>query len=209
MLNFFGAVSNSVRAARALVPSRTKSVRRTDRDMASTERAEPPPDPIIWNGHDYPNLQQATLGKDVPDGIHLCCLCTTETDLVHFEGAHPLKRVECRGCGHKYCKDCSSTEIMTQIPQAYLLLQGQKSAEHNNSVGQVCPSCSLTHRATLKRDGTMNLDLRCPCGVESDDSWIPFYICSPNRFRFDPNAAAVELLIRRTNKKVAEMSRAN
>jgi hypothetical protein len=191
------------------MPSRTKSVRRVEKDLASAPRAELPQDPILWNDHEYPRLQEATLGRDVGDGCHLCCLCGTENGLVHFGGDYPLKHVVCRMCNHVYCKDCDSSEIMTQVPQAYLLLQGQKSAEHNNSVGQVCPNCGLTHRTTLRKDGSMNLGVCCPCGASSGDSWVAFYICPPDRFRFDPNAAAVELRVRRTSKKVAEMSRAN
>jgi hypothetical protein len=209
MSGLFRAVSHSVRATRALVPSRTKSMRRVEKDLASAPRAELPQDPILWNDHEYPQLQEATLGRDVGDGCHLCCLCGTETGLVHFEGAHPLKRVVCRRCDHPYCKNCDSSEIMTQVPQAYLLLQGQKSGEHSANVGQVCPDCGLTHRTTLRKDGVMNLSVRCPCGATSSDAWPAFYICPPDRYRFDPNAAAVELRVRRATKKVAAMSRAN
>jgi hypothetical protein len=207
MPSMFTAITSSILAFRAAATNVSKSSRRLEKDLASAERAQQPPDVKFWNNHEYQQLMHNTFGKHVVDGIHICCHCGAENDIIHFKGDHPFKHLTCHECDHTYCHKCTSSEILTHINPAYLLFQGQSVVQHSHRIGQICSNCGLTHRTILRKDDTISLDVKCACGTRSNEKWVAFVICSPDRFRWDPNAAAVQLKIRRAVRNVEQLAR--
>jgi hypothetical protein len=178
---------------------------RPEKDFASGKRAEAPPGEDLWQDHDTPQLMQSLHANDIADGVWICC-CGTENEIVHFLGAHPLKTLRCRVCKHIYCQKCGSSDILTPFDPAVFPSYRRLDSKKCKRVGRVCSRCGLTHRAVSPDTGRVQFDLVCACGTSSSNDWITFYMGSPDKYRFDPNAAAVQLRHERTMRSVERRS---
>jgi hypothetical protein len=175
----------------------TKPCQTLSKDMATTQHAELPLRPNFREDHKHSNLLNATHGPEIEDGMHICC-CGAENSIVHFTGAHPFKFLNCRVCNHTYCNKCISSEILTQI-KVTKLPAFQATLTTASHLGQICADCGLTHRGVDKH-------VRCPCGTQSDADWITFAILSPDKYKYDPNAAFVRLKLGRATTAVEHLT---
>ncbi|KAF1920117.1 hypothetical protein BDU57DRAFT_403708, partial [Ampelomyces quisqualis] len=144
--------------------------------------------------HDYARILQATHGNEMEDGVFSCC-CGAENPLIHYRGSHPFRTLRCRRCHHIFCSACTATQVLTPLP-GFQISVGRVKPSTAAHCGQICSSCGLTHRATRKFNGSISLPSTCLCGATSSREWLLFGIGSPDRYRYDPNAAFVQMKVR-------------
>jgi hypothetical protein len=178
-------------ATMTVLKSAAKPHRTLEQELDSAQRAELPSAQNLRKKHEYGNLLQASHGNEIEDGVFICC-CGAENKIVHFVGAHPFKFINCRVCNHTFCSKCNSSEVLTPI-KAVMLPPCQATPSMVSNLGQICADCGLTHRVTLTPRGLINENVLCHCGSRFDETWIMFGILSPDKYRYDPNAAYVKL----------------
>jgi hypothetical protein len=188
----FNTLAATITALKSLKPRHT-----LERDLASAQRAEHFFTPSFRKDHEYSSLLHATHGPQIEDGMYVCC-CGADNTIVHFTGPHPFKHLNCRVCNHTFCNACTSSEILTPIHAAKLHPYAAHLATTNH-LGQICADCGLSHRA-------IDRSLQCPCGSTASADWILFAILSPDKYKYDPNAAFVHLKLGRATNAVEQMA---
>lgn len=173
----------------------SKFRRAQDKESISPDRAEAPIDPHLRDNHEYAGLLGVTYGKDMEDGAFACC-CGHENLLVHYKGKHPFHHLRCGSCDHIFCSKCTATEILVVLPKS-IDPTGPVKPEVADKYGQICSACGLTHRATQKFDGSVGLPSTCSCGAKSTGDWLRFGMASPDRYKYDPNQAYVQMTVQR------------
>jgi hypothetical protein len=155
-------------------------------------RAERQPDADFYPTEGARRMVKMTYGDNVPDGV-LLCSSGHETNLVHYEGAHPLGRVSCRVCDLGYSSD---TFLSTAILSPVSMANYHKMADPNPSIkalyGRICAVCSLSHRAN-----SYGFNHECSCSVLPSHKDVIFHLGSVQSFRKEPNEVVGELRNRR------------
>ncbi|KAF2034780.1 hypothetical protein EK21DRAFT_85336 [Setomelanomma holmii] len=173
---------------------------RPEQDFASGRRAEAPPEHDFWATHDEPNFMHSMYSLDVANGVWICC-CRAENDLVHWHGPNPFKKRRCRECDHIFCKKkCASSEVLNPLNEEMSRDDCRLVNHQSPYAGRMCPECGQTHRATGKLRS-------CSCGAWPNEDWVTFLMGSPDKYRFNPSAAALKLRHERKMQAVERLTR--
>lgn len=108
------------------------------------------PNEPIWtlvSTGNYPDLEKNETG----DGMWVCCSCVRESVLVHVKGLHPLKLLDCTGCGHVLCEACETTDMIVPWDQNRIDPPLNRAATHELRLFQVCLVYGLSHRVVIVR----------------------------------------------------------
>lgn len=128
------------------------------------DRAELPVDPELRKDHKYRALLETTHGKWMEDGAYICS-CGEENQIFHYQGKHPLRRLQCGACDRVFNDDeCFASEILTPIKRANIPTSGLNEY-HVYCMGQMCPQCGLTHRVGLREGSSPDFKVHCLCDL--------------------------------------------
>lgn len=197
------------RGVTALKPSKPRAQSVT-KQLDNAIPAEKP-----WDPKDYPrgggDLKATYSSSKAPaDGLLLCCRCKSETELTHYQGPFPFTVLKCRSCKLKPCKQCFTTEILTQIPSLAMEVCGQRLRNppaDEVAYARVCSRCGLSHRADRIRSSPGFEYQMCECGqsIRAEDPM--YFIGSVHKYRKDPLKRAHDLEMQRLHAISEDLTR--